>query len=90
MFESENYKFRAKTLKADEAVSGVIQRGGLKSLQPKFVICSSKRVFQRFHKYVVMSERNGRKFGAYRTKTQAAKRLRQIEFFKHFKAKGKR
>ena len=48
MFESENYKFRAKTLKADEAVSGVIQRGGLKSLQPKFVICSSKRVFQRF------------------------------------------
>ena len=37
-------------------------------------------------KYVVMSERTGRKFGTYKTKKEAEKRLRQIEFFKHLKA----
>ena len=37
-------------------------------------------------KYVVMSEKTGRKFGAYKTKKEAEKRLRQIEFFKHLKA----
>jgi len=36
-------------------------------------------------KYVVMSERTGRKFGTYDTKKEAEKRLRQIEFFKHLK-----
>ena len=37
-------------------------------------------------KYVVMSEHTGRKFGTYKTKKEAEKRLRQIEFFKHLKA----
>ena len=38
-------------------------------------------------KYVVLSEKTGRKFGTYTTKKGAAKRLRQIEFFKHMKSK---
>ena len=37
-------------------------------------------------KYVVMSEKTGRKFGTYKTKKEAVKRLQQIEFFKHLKA----
>jgi hypothetical protein len=36
-------------------------------------------------KYVVLSETTGRKFGTYRSKKAALKRLRQIEFFKHHK-----
>ena len=36
-------------------------------------------------KYVVMSEKTGRKFGTYNTKKEAEKRLKQIEFFKHLK-----
>ena len=36
-------------------------------------------------KYVVMSEKTGRKFGTYNTKKEAVKRLQQIEFFKHLK-----
>lgn len=36
-------------------------------------------------KYVVLSETTGRKFGAYRTKKEARKRLQQIEFFKRRK-----
>ncbi len=38
--------------------------------------------------YVVKSERIERVFGRYKTKKEAEKRLRQIEFFKHLK-KGK-
>jgi len=38
-------------------------------------------------KYVVLSEKTGRKFGTYNTKKEAQKRLRQIEFFKHLKGK---
>lgn len=34
-------------------------------------------------KYIVLSEKTGRRFGAYRTLAEARKRLRQIEFFKH-------
>jgi hypothetical protein len=34
-------------------------------------------------KYVVMSETTGRVFGRYRTKEEAERRLRQVEFFKH-------
>ena len=37
-------------------------------------------------KYVVLSETTGRKFGTYKTKKEAVKRLRQIEFFKHLRA----
>ena len=37
-------------------------------------------------KYVVMSEKTGRKFGTYNTKKEAVKRLQQIEFFKHLKS----
>jgi hypothetical protein len=36
-------------------------------------------------KYIVLSETTGRKFGAYKTKKEAEKRLRQMEFFKHLK-----
>ncbi|MEK7500587.1 MAG: hypothetical protein AAB642_00475 [Patescibacteria group bacterium] len=35
------------------------------------------------NQYVVLSENTGRKFGTYKTKAQALKRLRQVEFFKH-------
>lgn len=41
-------------------------------------------------KYVVMSETTGRKFGTYRTKAEALRRLRQVEFFKHRAAKMKK
>lgn len=37
-------------------------------------------------KYVVLSEKTGRKFGTYNTKEEAERRLRQIEFFKHVKS----
>ena len=37
-------------------------------------------------KYVVLSEHTGRKFGTYKTKKEAEKRLRQIEFFKRLKS----
>jgi hypothetical protein len=39
-------------------------------------------------KYVVLSEKTGRKFGTYDTKAEAEKRLRQVEFFKHAKGAG--
>jgi len=39
-------------------------------------------------KYVVLSEKTGRRFGSYDSKAAAEKRLRQVEFFKH--AKGGR
>ena len=35
--------------------------------------------------YVVLSETTGRVFGRYKTKLEAIKRLRQIEYFKHMK-----
>lgn len=41
-------------------------------------------------KYVVLSETTGRSFGAYKTKAEARKRLRQVEFFKHLKEKRAR
>jgi len=41
-------------------------------------------------KYVVLSEKTGRKFGTYGTRAEAEKRLRQIEFFKHAKKGGAR
>ena len=37
-------------------------------------------------KYVVLSEKGDRKFGAYKTKKEAVKRLQQVEFFKHSKS----
>jgi len=36
-------------------------------------------------KYIVLSERTGRKFGVYKTLSEAKKRLRQVEYFKHLK-----
>jgi len=39
-------------------------------------------------KYIVLSETTGRSFGRYRTKAEAERRLRQVEFFKRLK-KGK-
>jgi hypothetical protein len=38
-------------------------------------------------KYVVLSERTGRKFGTYKTLKEAKARLRQVEYFKHLKKK---
>jgi hypothetical protein len=38
-------------------------------------------------KYVVLSEHTGRKFGTYDIKEKAERRLRQVEYFKHAKAK---
>ena len=40
-------------------------------------------------KYIVLSESTGRKFGTYKTKKEAEKRLKQIEFFKHLKGNTK-
>jgi len=40
-------------------------------------------------KYVVLSETTGRKFGTYKTKKEAEKRLKQIEFFKHLKGNSR-
>ncbi len=37
--------------------------------------------------YVVLSEKTGRVFGRYKTKEEAEKRLKQIEFFKYLKQK---
>jgi len=39
-------------------------------------------------KYVVLSEKTGRSFGSYTTKTEAEHRLGQIEMFKHMKSAG--
>ena len=39
---------------------------------------------------MVLSEKTGRSFGAYATKAEAEKRLRQIEFFKHVKQRSAR
>lgn len=40
-------------------------------------------------KYIVLSETTGRVFGRYKTKKEAVKRLRQIEFFKRLKSSPK-
>jgi hypothetical protein len=40
-------------------------------------------IVKRAGKYVVVSERTGRRFGTYDTRAEAERRLRQIEFFKH-------
>ncbi len=39
--------------------------------------------------YVVLSEKTHRVFGRYRTKKEAVRRLRQMEFFKHLKSSPK-
>jgi hypothetical protein len=41
-------------------------------------------------KWVVLSEKTGRRFGSYDTRAAAEKRLRQVEFFKHATAGGAR
>jgi len=41
---------------------------------------------KRGSKYVVLSEKTGRSFGSYKTKAEAQKRLKQVEFFKHLKS----
>jgi len=41
-------------------------------------------------KFVVLSEKTGRRFGSYKTLAEAKKRLRQVEFFKHLAEKGKK
>jgi hypothetical protein len=40
--------------------------------------------------YVVVSETTGRTFGTYATRAEAERRLRQIEFFKHVRARSPR
>jgi hypothetical protein len=44
-------------------------------------------ILKRAGKYVVVSETTGRRFGTYDTLAEAERRLRQIEFFKHLKAR---
>lgn len=39
-------------------------------------------------KYMVLSEKTGRSFGSYATKTEAEYRLNQVEMFKHMKSGG--
>jgi hypothetical protein len=41
-------------------------------------------------RYVVLSETTGRRFGTYDTRAEAEKRLRQIELFKHLRARSGR
>jgi hypothetical protein len=41
-------------------------------------------------RYVVLSETTGRRFGTYDTRAEAETRLRQIEIFKHLKARSGR
>ncbi len=41
------------------------------------------------NEYVVLSEKTGRSFGRYKTKAEAGKRLRQVEFFKYLKRNKK-
>lgn len=45
-------------------------------------------IVKRAGKYVVVSETTGRRFGTYDTLAEAEKRLRQIEVFKHLRARG--
>lgn len=44
-------------------------------------------IVRRGDKYVVISEKTGRCFGSYDRLADARRRLRQIEFFKHLKAR---
>jgi hypothetical protein len=44
-------------------------------------------IVKRAGRYVVVSETTGRRFGTYDTLAEAEKRLRQIEFFKHFRGR---
>ena len=44
-------------------------------------------IVKQASKYVVVSETTGRRFGTYDTLAEAKRRLRQIEFFKHLKAR---
>jgi hypothetical protein len=41
-------------------------------------------------RYVVLSETTGRRFGTYDTRAEAERRLRQIEVFKHLRARSAR
>jgi hypothetical protein len=45
-------------------------------------------IVKRAGKYVVISATTGRRFGAYDTLAEAQRRLRQIEFFKHLRARA--
>jgi hypothetical protein len=44
-------------------------------------------IVKRAGRYIVVSETTGRRFGTYDTLAKAEKRLRQIEVFKHLKAR---
>lgn len=44
-------------------------------------------IVKRAGKYIVVSEKTGRCFGTYDKLAEAEKRLRQIEFFKHLRAR---
>jgi len=46
---------------------------------------NKKMIVRRKGRYIVKSEKTGRKFGIYRTLAEAKRRLQQIEFFKRFK-----
>ena len=44
-------------------------------------------IVKRAGKYVVLSETTGRRFGTYDTLAEAKERLRQMELFKHLRAR---
>lgn len=44
-------------------------------------------IVKKGSKWCVLSEKTGRSFGCYKTKKEAAVRLRQVEYFKHLKKK---
>ncbi|HSF04970.1 MAG TPA: hypothetical protein VLG10_04195 [Methylomirabilota bacterium] len=44
-------------------------------------------IVKRAGKYIVVAETTGRRFGTYDTLAEAKKRLQQIEFFKHLRAR---
>ena len=56
----------------------------------KFILPLINMIKKIKSKYVVLSEKTGRRFGTYKTKKEAVKRLKQIEFFKHLKSKKKK
>jgi hypothetical protein len=46
-------------------------------------------IIRRAGKFVVVSERSGRRLGTYDTLEEAKRRLRQVEFFKHLRGRTK-
>jgi len=61
-----------------------------KKLSEKYVGVVKAMIIKVRGKFVVLSEKTGRRFGSYKTIAEAKKRLRQVEFFKHLAEKGQK